>query len=617
MQAETTGQDLAEILRWPVFRQHLRIEDRMTAQLVPFELNAIQQRIDQHISEKTLANEPIRVIILKARRMGVSTFLQMRMFHRVCAQARFHTMTGAHEARSSTAIHKMVETAYANLPAVLKRQKASNLAGREIFFVEGAGMETFTAGTGEGAARGLGAFGLHCSEVAYWDNIAGVLLSLRQIIPDAPGTMIFLESTAHGLRNGFRDEWVRAVKGQSSYTPLFFAWFEFPDYALPLAYISEQRAEQIGLVDGRLDPEFWARLEYDDEALEEEEILRGIGISEEQLAWRRFTILDACGGSLDRFHQEYPATPEEAFLSSGRPYIPPNHQRMVARHIRKPLGIGDLHGIPLENGRIDFVPAARGPMKVWEVPRGDPYVVGADTAGGISDEEHEARESSDEGRELRDSCSFSVRNLRTGALAAQYSAVTDADTFGEILARAGWIYKDAEKLPSEIIVESNNMGVLTLSCLRDRWFYPRIYHRESLEYERRGQRGRTIGWHTSSANRGALLANWAAWLRDHPEHMPSADELDQIRTFVWKSDVRVEHETGAHDDIIFGDALALQLFRMRSYYVGELPKLTVGPSTVAELEEMLLKYSRGAQPARSVREQALGAGMRPRVRAPR
>lgn len=587
-----------ELRRWPNFSKHLKIAERETLQMVPFVPNVIQRRLSDHITAETVAGNPIRMIILKARRMGVSTIIQMRMLHRASTILGWTGLTGAHRSDSSEFIHGMNEKAWSSLPGGLQRPKQKGLQGREILFEEGGGLSTFTAGS-EAAGRGAGFLGLHASELGFWkQNPSGVLGGLLQVIPDAAGTIVVIESTANGLRNFFREQWTRACEGKSGFTPFFFAWFEFPDYRLDLDQITEQRAELIHWHDGALDESFWQ--DYEEGAEDEEAVLAGLGITLEQLAWRRFAIADLCEGSIDFFHQEYPASPEQAFLSSGRPFIAPKHQTVLAKTIAPPLGIGDLTGEPIRRGKIAFQARRFGPLHVWERPNGDPHLIGADTAGGITEEEEQVRS-----RHEPDNCSYTVINLRTGRTVAEWSKRTDADVFGEDLARAGWIYQDREQLPAEIAVEANNMGLLTLKELRDRWFYPRIFHRESLSHEHRGARTHTIGWLTGMNNRGAMLANFSAFVRKHPEALPSARLLDQIRTFVWVTDKRVEHELGAHDDIIFGAAIAYYLFSMRSHYVGELPKVEHTAETVSELEALLDKYARKPQ-GRSLREQVLG-----------
>lgn len=591
-------EEVRRLRRWPEFSKHLKIAERTTLQLVPFVPNPIQQRLSDYITAETLANRPIRMIILKARRMGVSTIIQMRLLHRASTILGWSATTGAHRADSSSFIHGMNEKAWEGLPAVLQRPKAKGLQGRTIDFDGGGGLTTFTAGSGEGAGRAMGFLGLHVSELAFWEQAGTVVGGLLQVIPDAPGTIVVFESTANGMRNFFREQWERACSGRSGFTPFFFAWFEFPDYALDVAALTEQRADLIHWTGSQLDESFWQ--DYPDEAVDEERVLVGLGVTVEQLAWRRYAIADLCKGDLDLFHQEYPATPEQAFLSSGRPFVAPKHQAVLARVVAPPVGIGDLAGDPIRGGRVEFVPRRFGPLWVWEAPNGDPHLIGADTAGGITEEEEAARE-----RKEGDNCSYTIVNLRTGRTVAEFTKRTDADVFAEDLARAGWVYQDRDRLPAEIAVEANNMGLLTLKELRDRWFYPRIYHRESLSHEHRGSRTKTIGWLTTMANRGAMLANLLAVIRDHPEALPSSRLLDQIRTFVWVTDKRVEHEVGTHDDVIFGASIAYYLHGMRSHFVGEVPKDVVEPTTTAQLEAALFEFTKPKTPARTLREQAL------------
>jgi hypothetical protein len=63
----------------------------------------------------------------------------------------------------------------------------------------------------------------------------------------------------------------------------------------------------------------------------------------DQLAWRRHTIRNKCRGAIEAFHQEYPATHEEAFLSSGMPLFEPS---LIAKQrelgVREPLFQGAL-----------------------------------------------------------------------------------------------------------------------------------------------------------------------------------------------------------------------------------------------------------------------------------
>ena len=64
------------------------------------------------------------------------------------------------------------------------------------------------------------------------------MLSLMQAVPHDPQTMVIIESTANGVGGEFHQQWLRAVRGESEFVPLFFPWWEHQEYrlaAVPLA----------------------------------------------------------------------------------------------------------------------------------------------------------------------------------------------------------------------------------------------------------------------------------------------------------------------------------------------------------------------------------------------
>jgi hypothetical protein len=136
---------------------------------------------------------------------------------------------------------------------------------------------------------------------------------------------VVLESTANGF-NHFHDRWQRAVEGAEDpdtgglYAPLFFGWQDNPFNAMRFG--SEEARARFGRTVG--DP---------DGGGDEEEpwLVEQFGCSLEQLRWRRVTRDEECGGKVELFHQEHPATPEQAFIGSGNPVF---SQILVSRMIR-------------------------------------------------------------------------------------------------------------------------------------------------------------------------------------------------------------------------------------------------------------------------------------------
>lgn len=140
-----------------------------------------------------------------------------------------------------------------------------------------------------------------------------------QTIPNKPNTAVILESTANGIGGYFYDVWERAMKGENAFTPIFLPWFVDTGYKMD--FETEQERQ-----------DFIAEVEYEfkndkGETIytDEKELMMmverdwNMKLSYEQLKWRRWCIANNCNADIEQFQQEYPSTPEEAFIASGRP----------------------------------------------------------------------------------------------------------------------------------------------------------------------------------------------------------------------------------------------------------------------------------------------------------
>jgi hypothetical protein len=75
---------------------------------------------------------------------------------------------------------------------------------------------------------------------------------------------------------------------------------------------------------------------------EEQDLLNNHGADLEQISWRRWAIPNRCQGYVDKFHQEYPTTPEEAFISTGTPAFLPEEMKAAEGTLRKPRFYGTV-----------------------------------------------------------------------------------------------------------------------------------------------------------------------------------------------------------------------------------------------------------------------------------
>ena len=275
--------------------------------IVPFILNEPQNRFYETIKSKWNAGKPVRVIVLKARQMGFSTLTEGLIFWATATQSNVDAMIVAHKDDATGNIFRMSKLFYEMLPAPIRPQRQASNA-QELSFntpsnskskLEGlrSRIRCATAG-GSGVGRSYTLQCVHMSEFAFWPgDKMETYTGLMQAVPDAPRTMVVIESTANGY-DEFKDMWDAAVKAQrdgdeDGFIPIFFPWYEMSEYRRPVPPDFVPTQEELGLQE-----QFSLKLE--------------------QIVWRRWCIKVNCLGNIDKFHQEYPATPEEAFISTGK-----------------------------------------------------------------------------------------------------------------------------------------------------------------------------------------------------------------------------------------------------------------------------------------------------------
>ena len=261
-----------------------------------FKLNYPQRKLMDLVEKGLKENKPIRIRVLKARQMGFSTLISAIGFWWSAMNENSTYAVVAHKDSSASSIFEKNKIFYDNLPKPLRPQTNRFNSERISFSIDGGGglrSKIFfgTAGGGE-LFRGETILFLHKSEIAFWEDKAGTLKkSLNATVPYSAFTVIIEETTANGY-NEFKDAWDRSVRGEDDYTPLFVGWNEMVEYALTPPEGFEMTEKELQL-----------QMEYD--------------LTDAQIFWRRIKINNDYDGNELWFQQEYPLTPEEAFIASG------------------------------------------------------------------------------------------------------------------------------------------------------------------------------------------------------------------------------------------------------------------------------------------------------------
>jgi hypothetical protein len=271
----------------PYFAEHALKLRPKTGALVPFRFNAAQLKLHEAIEKQKAEIGRVRVVCLKARQLGISTYIAARLFHRTITNPGLRTIIIGHERRASSNLFQIVKRFYDNLPDDLKPAVGKSNAEELIFDRIDSGYIVSVATT-EGAGRSATAQMLHASEIGFWPDLEAQMASLMQTVPDIDGTEVILESTACGY-NSFHSQWRKAESGESEFLPVFLPWSIDGDYrrAVP--------------DDFRMDAE-------------EKQLAELHGLDNDQINWRRGKIAQL--GSGEFFSQEYPLSASEAFISS-------------------------------------------------------------------------------------------------------------------------------------------------------------------------------------------------------------------------------------------------------------------------------------------------------------
>ena len=347
--------------------------------IIPFKFNAPQEKLYNAIKAQAEQGKPIRIIVLKARQMGFSTETEGIIFKSTATKKNITAGIVAHELSATNNLFEMFKRFYHNLPDALKPETLKSNAKELVFNnKEGTGLDSkiqlFTAESGDRLGRS-GTFNiLHISEYAFWRDQKATLTALLQTVPDEPGTIVIIESTANGY-DEFKERWDKAVAGESEYIPIFCAWHELPEYTKEPPEDFKPTPEELSL-----------KTLYN--------------LTDGQLYWRRTKIATTFNGDVDQFKQEYPASPEEAFISTGNCVF--NKlliiERLAALRNLEPSRIGRFEYDKVILSRdvakisnIRWVDDVNGEIVIHKIPEVNdkgqrkPYALGGDTAGDGSD----------------------------------------------------------------------------------------------------------------------------------------------------------------------------------------------------------------------------------------
>ena len=347
---------------------------------------------------------------------------------------------------------------------------------------------------------------LHISEFAFINNAAELLAWTLPSVPKNGD--IIIESTANGFWNEFEMLWHKYYwKDSYEWSCIFLGWWLMPEYALPL-----EKDEVVDLP---------KELEHLNKPMIDWTIL-----SEEQK--KRYLNMYNSQTNPDYAFQEYPSTPEEAFLNTWTPVFKTNDI--------KNLIIPNYH----EDEIIPNLYIYKAPTENWQC------IFWWDTSEGVN---------------WWDNSCIVVRDWETLDLLACYYWLCDPSYLCNVIDRLlelGYWWR--------IWIEKNNTWYAFYEACKER-----NVERMSLLYRTTtidtvyNHATVNLGWVTNWKTRPVLMQEYKLAIKDKLITQQDPRIKAEMFTFIYNEKMKEEAQIWFHDDWIMTDSICLQ---MRKYPVG-------------------------------------------------
>lgn len=512
---------LAEVRRYPekLIELVFVVVDK-NQKTLPFFLNEVQKDFIDQLNKAIDDFEAGRIteislLVLKGRQQGFTTLITAYQLACSMLNKNFQGFTLADKSDNSEAIFQnKAKFTYGQLPPVLKPTEKFNNRKQLLFSKINSSWAVDTATKDVGRSRTVNFF--HGSECAFWrDGIARIQAALGEAF--TKNCIKIYESTANGY-NDYQKMWDSGV-----HINCFYEWWRTKEYRLRFPD-GEEKEKFLACVDKKQDW-IWQRLRWlkDDKHLEPEQLFWYFNKFEKYL-------------DKDLIKQEYPCTPQEAFLLSGKNVFDTEVILRRLETLPKPYRIGyfsyDYDGLKITN--IKWVNDSNGYIKLYskpDTPAVTKYCIGGDTAG-----------------EGSDFFTGHVLDARTGTQVAHLKHQFDADQYTRQMYCLGKHFKDAL-----ICIEANfdSYPIMELQRLG----YPNMYVRLAQDTYT-GKTEKRFGFKTTKLTRPTVISRLIEIVREHCELINDKETLEELLTIVRNEKGRIEAPEGGHDDDMMGLAIA-------------------------------------------------------------
>ena len=536
-------------------REYLVIVDKDTGEIISA-TNYHDEQIDllKTIIEMELAGIPPRIIVLKARQIGMSTVTDHYIFASACLEIGQNNIIVSHVKSSGEYLFDICTTLYDNLPHDMRLPLDYRTKGLLQFSAPH--RSAIRVGTAEDKElfSSQRVHRAHLSEFAKWQSPKKPYIAVMQCVPDSAQSLVVIEFTAVDTGIMAQQMWDAANSEEGSdYRPKFYSWKEHKRYQIP--FTSNEKLIMTP---------------------QEVKHQQKHNLSDAQAKWMVWTKRNKCHGDMQLFCQEYPATPEEAWIAQGSSYF--NHAVLndmlhkLYGTVKDPIFRGSLIWEMRENDEGILEPTGivlpdadpEGILQIWSWPEnGRYYVIGADISEGV-------------GQDWTVAQVWRVP-MNPGEVAEQVaklrSNTIDTDDAGMQIFQLGLLYNTAL-----VGVERNGPGLSTLQFM-ERGFaghpqteggYPNLYYHVITDKAVPEETNR-LGWLAGPTSKKIMLAGLKSRINKNELILRSKTTIYELRGFTYDFDKRKYIQTWespitkkANDDEVISSGITDE---MLEYYL--------------------------------------------------
>ena len=571
-----------------------KILTAQTRKVIPLRFNEAQLRVyetHQWFREHLF---PVRIVICKSRRAGLSTIVEALIYDDTTMNPNTHSLIVANQSKPSENVLGMCTRFWKNTPESIKfgeleirvrpnlpPQFNNNPPKDKLEFDEPLSSKIFVA-----SAKSLDAYlsfgfqNIHATEGGYYDDGHELFRALYPTLSDDAHSALYIESTPNGQTG--RGAWFyeqvmdaheRRTTEYGNMRLVFIPWHEM-NHSFAKSFESDERRAAFG---DSLNPN-------------ERDILRRFPhVSLEQLQWRRAKISGPpFNRDEDLFDQEYPSDLATAFIAGGSAlFSRPTIKRLMAT-ARDPYWVGDVHWgeSTAKNERANIYDTirrprflspgeaiaegfdsntnekSRGNLRVYRWPKkGERIIIGCDVGGG--------------GTQTRDGDYSTIQvgvanDLERDEVVMTWKGRLGPLAFGEVASALAWglRYMVGDAAPAPLLApEWTGPGISMCTYIDTRKLYPFLYR-----YQAPGVHGlpktKHIGWESNAKTKKLAVDYCLRMIERDIIDLPDKETILEMSSYRQLDSFGDESSFGGaaghHDDLVSALQILCAVIRLNA-----------------------------------------------------